>query len=222
MKNKVLLCTLALLLASPPARAVINYATDPSVTNIIPGVTSFTTSGAEMAGMSVQAIFSGGLDETLFWAPTGGDSGGVSGTAWGLSVSSGTTFDNNAWHFVNNTGQGLDMLVFDGQPGLTLFDRTLPAPGSLDSAGGKDFLDNTGADGTATYSQQVQIAANLPVGDLWHMLSVDFSSPITDIDWDFTQDTDNDIRISTQIPEPGIFTLFTLGLSGLGLVRLKK
>jgi len=54
--------------------------TDVSVVDIVPGVSQFTTDGADMVGMSVTVNFLGGATETVFWTVTGAQSGAAVGT----------------------------------------------------------------------------------------------------------------------------------------------
>jgi hypothetical protein len=172
-----------------------------------------------MDGMSVTAIFTSGLNQTLSWADTGANSGGVTGTGWSLSVT-GDTFNDNAWTM--DTGNlTLTDLILDGTTGLTVFDRTFDnLVGTAGSALGKDI--DTGV--TAQYSRQVAIAPDAPVGDLWHVVSVDF----TDVGsggvsgtFTFSQDTDNDSRFA-DVPAPAPLLLVGIGLIGMSIARHYK
>lgn len=212
-------------LSSSAAFATITYVTDTTTTSSIPGLTGFATTGAMMNGMSVQAAFSGGLNQTLSWAATGATSGGVTGTGWGLSLT-GDSFGGN-WLFTIDGNAGLGQLlslVLNGNPGYTVFDRDwTPYPGTADSANGMDFNFVSGftGDATVTYSDEVYVGADAPVGDLWHMLTVDFGTGGPRSDFAFVQDTDNDARFS--IPEPTSLAIVGLGLAALfGARRLKS
>ena len=55
------------------------------------GISNAQTDGDEMVGMKVIATFSDNTTETVFWAATVADTGGVNGTGWGL-IQSGDTF----------------------------------------------------------------------------------------------------------------------------------
>lgn len=192
---------LTLLIAFTPTLAqATTIVEDPTLTDIIPGVATFQTTGALMDGMTVHAFFATGFNEMVSWVAGVGDSGGAFGTDWSLTVD-GDTF-NTEWNFTNNTRQGLVGLLLDGVPGLTLFDRTFNNLfGTPGSALGLDFAESPTTPGEATYSQQVAVILPPPVGDLWHVLRVDFDEPILG-DWSFFQDTDNDSRRPPPVAEP--------------------
>jgi hypothetical protein len=206
---------LTLALGLPTHRAAAaTIVVDATTPDDIPGLTGFNTTGAMMSGMTVTAIFQTFV-ETLNWTATGGDSGGVFGTGWSLEAT-GDTFNVNAWSFTNSNAGVLTRLILDGRPGFTLFDRTNPSPGTAGSAQGRDFETNLAADASvvATYSRPVGVGGAAPVGDIFHMLDVDFAGlPAGGVQTDFlfSQDADNDSRF-TQVPEPALMTLFGLGL----------
>ena len=203
------------------AAAIVKDLSNPTS---IPGLTGFATTGAMMNGLSVTANFVGGFSQTLLWATTGANSGGVTGTGWGLSLD-GDTFSAN-WNFVFAPGASLQLtsLVLDGTNALTILDTTNPSPGTQDSASGADFAivgDATlDAATTATYSSVVGVSPNGPVGDLFQVVSVSFGPNGVRSDFAFRQDTDNDARLT--VPEPSTLALAGLLLAGMGAVARRR
>ena len=194
----------------------------------IPGLTGFITTGASMDGMSVTAHFKNGFSETLIWGSTGMTSGGVSGTNWSLSLTGDSYL--SSWNFLNDHAGKLTGLTLDGSTGLTVFDKRLPHFGTDGSFSGLDFSSSLDGDSNvkATYRKAVGINGADAVGDVFHILDLDFSGLQTQGTHDsftFRQDTDNDSRIvpedvtSRQAPEPTVLALFGLALLGVARVR---
>ena len=227
-KRFALAAAVTMALAAPVSAATINYSTGGTQANI-PGLTGFQTTGALMDGMQVTACFSVTGCQTLSWADTGANSGGVSGNGWGLSVN-GDTFSANIWQFFidaqSNVGQLISLLL-DGRGSFTVFDRTNPFGGTPGSEQGRDFDTAVGDIIDVTYLNPTAIIPGAPVGDLFQQVLIEFrtgaaggpSGPRSS--FTFSQDTDNDIRI-TQVPEPGSLALLAIGALGLALSRRRR
>lgn len=219
----------ALALCGATAANATIIAFDTATPDSIPGVSTFVTSGDNMVGMTVRAIFGNGLDDTRNWAFISLGAGGVSGTDWSLTETGNTS--SSPWTFTNNTQSSLLKLILDGAPGLTLFDTDFSdQEGTTGSSFGRTF-EGTPNDvgGTATYSRPIKIGAAASVGDLFHVLTVDLverddQGVVTRNglagNWSFIQDTDN--VAGRSVPEPATLALTMLGLAGLGLVRRRK
>jgi len=209
--------------AAPAGAAAIVF--DGTDTDIIPAVANFATTGALMSGMEVTLDFMDGSSETATWTTTGPAAGAAAGSGWSLSLD-GDSF-SETWQADFGDLVVLSMTL-DGRPGLTLFDLAFgDDAGTPGSEAGADFASDLPDDAAivATYSRQVAVNGVAPVGDLWSVLTVDFSGLFAGQpfgEFGFALDTDNDARRLTNIAAPASLALFgtaLLCLAGLGWRR---
>jgi hypothetical protein len=219
LKTAAVMAAVALASFGASNANAVSYATDPSVTVTTPAIIGSATTGALMNGMLISATFANSFSQTLAWAATGLDSGGVTGTDWGLSVA-GDTFSAN-WTFVNTIGSNLVQLTLNGAPGQTMFDTVFGAdtPGSFSAT---TFVENPTAAGVATFSRRVALLGNAPAGDLWDVLSVSFTGGGVAGGFTFQQDTDNGVTLTAAIPEPSTYALMLAGLGFVGFVANRR
>jgi hypothetical protein len=231
MTFKTPLLVAAFALLAPNVHAATTVTQDLSNPVDIPGIAGFQTTGADMVGMLVTASLlnplGAAVSQTLAWGATGPAAGGVSDDVWSLSLD-GDSFDS-AWSFTLANGWTLLELTLEGQPGLTMFDRSFDGlTGTDGSAAGRDFSsfsldddDDNGVDVTATYANPVGVAGSPPVGDLFGILRLAFDEGLVTQGFTFVADTDNDERI-INVSEPASLALMGAGLIGLGLLRNRR
>jgi hypothetical protein len=201
-------------------------------------------------GATVTAFFADGSSETRTWSGAG-----VSGTGWSLTITIpalNTLID--PWQLSNTrTANGkadpITKIVMDAGTGNSVFDRTLPSPGTPGSNIGTDLtqinrnggLGGNNLDMRVTYFDIVQAGSNPPVGDLYRQLMIEFGTlsqgtftpggftsantlPASFLNpngaLNFFQDTDPVVTIRPAVPEPTSLALF--GLGGVALAGWRR
>lgn len=232
MSNKKTILAAALGAASLLSAASVSaftIDTDPGTPVAINALTGFATLGDMMDNMAVTAYFLGGGSQTVGWADTGPGAGAASGDGWSVSLS-GDSFTGD-WNLNVGDGTTLTRLVLDGIPGNTVFDlrnwdSVVDQTGTPGSARGTDFFTDYQGPLVATYRNIVNLAGELPVGDLWGVLDLSFV-PVADTDavaggftgsLVFNADTDN----IAAVPVPAALPLLLSGLVGLGVLSRRR
>jgi len=164
-------------------------------------LTGFATDGNDMAfSLQVTAVFLDGTSETITWAATGPDSGGIAFTNWSLREAGDTflgsgTDGEGLWITSVDPGVFIDRLVLTGATSKTpsgqtegvVFDRTgrVFSFGTANSYRGRDFeiaytativgLAPGFDDFIVTYSNPIDVVADGPgvVGDLFGQVTID-------------------------------------------------
>ena len=131
-----------------------------------------------------------------------------------------------------NAGTILTSLSIDAGVGNTVFDILNDAEHTNGSAFGAPFADNSGLTGNivANYSKSVSLTGDPFQGDLFALLSVDFTGLAggglsTTTQLSFRQDTDNLESlpaICVRLPIPGALPLFASGLGVLGFLAHRR
>jgi hypothetical protein len=230
MKNKFLVLVSSITSAVVSASAsTINYAQDTGMPYQTPAISTYDTTGGDMAGMDVWVTFSNGSTQHAIWQTTGTQAGDASVGGFFKISESGTTFGNLAWSLQNlNTTLSITSFTLFGVNGNTIFDRTFNNQiGTPGSAYGKDFTMPGNYSITATYSDELNLTGAAAVGDEWEQLSVAFANgtffaPDTTVH--FSQDTDNAAvkgSITPKVPDAGS-TSMMLGMGLIGVAALKR
>jgi len=212
------------------AQAGVVVAYDPGTTYSTDGLSSVSTSGAAMAGILVTAYTADGDSETVAWIATGTYVGGAYGTGWSLYLGNDTY--GSWWTLTNITTHAITGLLIEGAPGNTVFDVWANTEGTSGSSNGWPFEFKHGpsipVDIIATYRNQVGVAGDAPVGDLYEEMEIEFTNaggfPSGVYEWlGFIADTDNATTTPLPaVPEPASAISLAAGLALLGGWGLRR
>lgn len=216
------------------------YATNVSVTYTsgtnrdVLSLTSWTTRGVDMSGLSVTALFDGGGSEEIAWT-----SAGALGTGWSLTMAAmnGSTFSTQ-WILDVDVSSSLLIsgLIIDGGENVVFdtwfYDKGLGTTNSeyglpltinevINPTTGKKLpwvnagtSDNLGTV-AANYSGSVSLLG-VVYGDLFQQLTISFDSSHylgANDKFSFWSDTDN---IQNPVPEPATMFMLGIGLTAFG------
>ncbi|XPF95071.1 hypothetical protein ACM9HF_03410 [Colwellia sp. RE-S-Sl-9] len=178
--------------------------------------------GADMAGIEVTATFGNGTTETLTWAVTGADSGGVSGASWSLSLSGDTFGDYDSvtntffgdW-LLENTSEatGIVGLSVNGAIADIYFDDIDTVEHTPGSNAGRPFA-TASTDISASFSNVFSAPDLFGTMDIaWNAgTSLALGESLT-----FLTDTDKSV-----VSEPATALVFLSGLLALVNIRRKS
>ena len=166
--------------ASPLYALTVDVQFDPGTTQQTPGVYAYNVYGDMMDGMQITAYFVAGGSETVSWGTTGAGAGGAFGTGWSLTQGGHSYFKPGQW-VLETTSASLARMAIDAGFGATGFDIFWGLSGDEDgtpgSEQGRTFTVTSGPsalDIRATYRDQVAVIGELPVGDLFRTLDIEF------------------------------------------------
>lgn len=228
--------------AAASGSTIVNVSTIVGQTYTV-AVTESDTTGADMVGMLITATYSNGTSLTCSWTSSGTCSNTPTGGGFSVTYPAGNSTSplngGTDWTIANTrTGLSLTSIVFDGIPGKTAFDRCMGllggfndtgtsllaclGEGTANSSAGYSVGDGNGGsaiNANVQYSNQLHLAGQAAVGDLWGKITIAFTSNFAPgATFTFRTDTDTlSPLILTDAPEPATFAMMGAALLVLGL-----
>jgi hypothetical protein len=190
MKNRIALA----LLASSAAIGSVSTADAASFGGFVPVVAparsvatvTQTINSADLGTMPVIVTLCSGATEFLTLAPRSATVAEAIGSCYTIRAT--ILSANNTRLEVNHTGgaNGITAIKFGGPGSVIGFDRTNPNPGTAGSSTGRDVTFRPSVGGwvlRASYYEPLGIGAMPPVGDVYGMLTLAFSTCFDSADY---------------------------------------
>lgn len=243
MKKALIALSFGAATLLPPVHAItLNY--ESGVVHETSGFASFSTTGAEMAGMGVHVEYADGGTYDTVWQQFGVGSGGVNNSNFFIQAGQ-TGTSGYPWALFNPTARSIRSISLDGQPGNTVFDVSFPFGefagfgfiGTAGTSSGREFdLRSLYAiyDGlTVTYSDAVALTGADPVGDIFRRMTIEFASDRllgSQGYLEFAQDTDSlafgSVLVPvapSSVPDGGLtLAMLSAGLVGLAAIARRR
>jgi MYXO-CTERM domain-containing protein len=225
----------SLLTVSNALGAVTIFTSDPTLYTTA-ALAGFSTTGADMDGMSVSVTYSDFSVASATWGTTALTAGAaVSAGNFSLTLT-GDSYDQN-WTLSNltdpqaETPLSIVSFAINARPGRAIFDIIASPETTTGSDVGRPFtFVSGGTDATVTYSDALKLNANgSPLGDLFlqMLVALDSNSYVAaGGNMVFLQDTDNAeaSAIIEEVPEASTYAagLALAGLTGYGFLRRRQ
>lgn len=228
----------AAVMASSSALAVNHSASDGTIFSTT-ALTGFQTDFDAVGGTLVTVTYSDSTTATATFIITGVDAGQAENLGDFRVSGAGDTFTAN-WTLENLSNLTIDKIEFNGRPGDTIWDRTLPNTGTDGSAQGRDleFVSSTDpliltGNVNVLYSDAVKLSSNAgdPLRDLYTVYTITFSTAAggptglaAGRDLIYRQDADNADLPGDFVPVvPEASTVVSgLALAALGLIPVAR
>jgi hypothetical protein len=171
------------------------------------------------------------FSESFVWVATSGDCGGVSDGDGFFRISGCGDTEANVWEVSNSSARGgLFEILIDVMSNGSVFDVTLPSPGTFDSGTGQEFKIVDAGSLNSQFSPDYKVRAiygykGSPLFDLWGtlLIQIEASSSTFPVppnfgvvgNFSYLADTDPPLLV----PLPAGLWLTAGGVAALGLLR---